>query len=115
LFLCRAVGDAQFEAVDLEMLAAYAAHAALVLQLANSRRESAQLRIADDRLHIAEQLRGDVLVRISRLSMDLAALAARAGDPVLREGLYARIVDTDQLMKALRDAVFALQSSGGSE
>ncbi|HEU0237940.1 MAG TPA: GAF domain-containing protein [Micromonosporaceae bacterium] len=111
LFLCRAVGDPQFEAVDLEMLAAYAAHAALVLQLARSRRESEELRVADDRLHIAEQLRRDVLVRISRLSMDLAALAARTHDQALRDGLNARIADTDQVMKALRDAVFALQES----
>jgi GAF domain-containing protein len=114
LFLCRAVGEPQFEAVDLEMLGNYAAHAALVLQLATSRRETEQLHIADDRLHIAEQLHTDVLHRVSRLAMDLQALAARVTNPLVREGLEAKVADTDQIIKALRNAVFALQQSGGS-
>lgn len=114
LFLCRGVGDPQFEVVDTDMLATYAGQAALVLQLANSRRESEQLRLADDRLQIAEQLHGDVLRRISRLGMDLQALAARSSDAAIRDALHAKVVDTDHIIKALRNAVFMLKQSEDS-
>lgn len=112
LFLCRRVGEPQFDAVDLEMLSSYATHAALVIQLADSRRDNEQMRIADDRLHIAEQLRAGVMHRVSRLGLDLQALAVRAADPGVRAGLQARVTDTDEIIVALRDAVFALQKQG---
>lgn len=110
LFLCRGVGQAQFDAADLEMLSSYATHAALVLQLARSRRDNEQLRIADDRLHIAEELRVGVMQRVSRLGLDLQGLAVRAVDPAICAGLQSRITDTDGIITALRNAVFTLQA-----
>jgi len=115
LFLCRGVGEPQFDAVDLEMLSSYAAHAALVLQLAASRHDNEQMRIADDRLHIAEELRVGVMHRVSRLGLDLQALAVRAADPAVRTGLQTRVADTDEIIIALRNAVFALQKQDQPE
>jgi hypothetical protein len=117
LFLCRGVGEPQFDTVDLEMLSSYATQAALVLQLTRSRRDNEQLRIADDRLHIAEELRTGVMNRVSRLGLDLQRLAVRATDAAVRTGLQGNVSDTDEIIVALRDAVFALQQPGpmGSE
>jgi GAF domain-containing protein len=111
LFLCRGVGESQFDSVDLEMLSGYATHAALVLQLATSRHDNEQLRLADDRLQIAEELRTSVMQRISRLGLDLQALAARAADPAVRAGLQAKVTQADEIITALRAAVFALQDT----
>jgi GAF domain-containing protein len=108
LFLCRRGGQPPFDAVDLEMLTTYAAHAALVLQLAHSRHDNEQLRLADNRHHIAEGLHRDVVQRLSRLGLELQGLAARASDPQVRAGLQSRVDDTDQIIRALRRAIFAL-------
>jgi nitrate/nitrite-specific signal transduction histidine kinase len=109
LFLCRRVGESQFDALDLEMLTGYAAHAALVLQLARSRRDNEQLHLADDRRLIAEGLRAGVIQRVSRLGLDLQGLALRAADPALRAGLQAKVDETDEIIQALRTAVFAVR------
>jgi hypothetical protein len=41
--------------------------------------------------------------------MDITALAGRATDSSVRDGLHAKVADIDEIVKALRDAVFALQ------
>jgi GAF domain-containing protein len=110
LFLCRRVGEPPFDAIDIEMIETYAAHAALVLQLSRSRRDNELLQRADDRQHIAESLHHDVVQRLSRLGMDLQALAARVRDPRARAGLQAGVTDTDDIIRAIRTAVFALRS-----
>jgi GAF domain-containing protein len=109
LSLCRRTGDPLFDSVDIEMIEAYAAHAALVQQLSHSRRDNEQLRRVDDREHIAEGLHRDVVQRLSRLGVDLQGLAARARDPQTRAGLQAGVDHTDEIIRAIRAAVFALR------
>jgi GAF domain-containing protein len=113
LFLSRRVGDAPFDTVDIEMIQTYAAHAALVLQLSRSRLDNELLRRADDRQHIAEGLHRDVVQRLSRLGVDLQGLAARASDSRARAGLQAGVNETDDIIRAIRSAVFALRSEPG--
>lgn len=112
LSLCRRTGDPLFDAVDVEMVQTYAAHAALVLQLSRSRHDNEQLRRVDDREHIAESLHRDVVQRLSRLGVDLRALAVRAPDQGTRTGLQARVDDTDAIIRAIRATVVALRPPG---
>jgi nitrate/nitrite-specific signal transduction histidine kinase len=92
------------------MLDSYAAHAALVLQLAQSRRDNDQLRRLGDRQMVAEQLHNDVVQRLSRLGLDLQGLASRVTDARIRDGLQAKVDETDQIIRALRTAIFKLDS-----
>ena len=108
LFVCRRTGEPQFDTVDTEMLATYAAHAALVLQLSGSRRDNEALRRADDRLHIAGDLQTGIITKLSRLGLDLQAAAGRVADPQVRDSLQERVADTDRIIHALRDAIFSL-------
>ncbi len=109
LFLSRRVGAADFDAVDLEMLVTYAAHAALVLQLARSRRDNEVLRMVGDREHIAEGLHHEVIQRLSRLGMELQGLAVRGPDPKLGSVLQSKVEEIDEIMRALRVVISSLR------
>lgn len=108
LFLCRSPGDAPFDKLDIELLTAFANHSALVLQLARAREDNEQLRLVDDRRRIAEDIRDRVIQRLSRLGLDLHGVAARVSDPKVRAGLHDSVVETDEIIRALREAIFAL-------
>jgi GAF domain-containing protein len=112
LFVCHRPGEPPFDSVDLEMLASYASHAALVRQLAASRQVTEQVRMVEDRRLIAEELHAGVVQRLSRLGLDLQGLASRTADARTRESLQAKVDETDELIKALRQAIFGL---GGPE
>lgn len=110
LFLCRRAGEEQFDALDLEMTQTYATHAALLFQLARSRRDNEQLRRADTLQHIADGLHHDVVRRLSRLGVDLQSLAGRVDDPHTRAALQTRVHDTDDIIRAIRAAVLSGRS-----
>jgi signal transduction histidine kinase len=84
-----------------------------VLQLSRSRLDNEQLSRVDDREHIAEGLHRDVVQRLSRLGVDLQGLAARARDPHTRAGLQASVDGTDEIIRVIRAAVFALRVRSG--
>lgn len=108
LFLCRRPGEPVFDLLDLEMLSAYADHAALVMQLAHARQDNQQLRMVSERQHIAENLHRLVIHRLSRLGMDLLGVAARVQDKQIRATITTKITDTDEIIHELRAAIFAL-------
>jgi GAF domain-containing protein len=108
LFVSRAVGQTPFDRVDIEMLEAYASHAALVLQLAQTRWDREQLQRVDELRGVAEQLHGDVVQRLSRLGLDLQGLTARITDERVRAELQSKVDETDQIIRALRTAIFGL-------
>jgi two-component system sensor histidine kinase DevS len=117
LFVCRRLGDAPFDAVDLEMLAAYARHAALVLQLAEARQDNELLRLAEDRRQIGEDLQDRVINQLFGIGLDLQGAAARISDPSVRTILEKKIDEIDGSIRAIREAVFSLSADrlGGPE
>jgi GAF domain-containing protein len=106
IFLCRPTGGGGFSAVELEMIEAYARHAALVHQLVHARRDNEFLRLVDDRRQIAEDLRQRVIQRVSMLAMQLLGLAGRVHDAGVRTALQERVNDTDEIIRELRSAIF---------
>ena len=112
LFICRRIGEAPFDPVDLEMLATYARHAALVLQLAEARQANELLHLAEDRRQIGEDLQDRVINQLFGIGLDLQGAAARISDPSVRTILEKKIDEIDGSIRAIRDAVFSLSPDG---
>jgi two-component system, NarL family, sensor histidine kinase DevS len=110
LFLARASPEPVFDPSDVELVGAYSDRAALLLQLADARRSNEEFRIADDRRQIAQDLQSGVFARLSRLGVDLQALAARSADPGSRVDLQKRVEAVDEIIHELRSAIFALHA-----
>ncbi|MGX6607015.1 GAF domain-containing protein [Micromonosporaceae bacterium Da 78-11] len=111
LSVCNTPGAGPFDRLDLELLGAYASHAALVLQLAHAHHDNARLLAANDRQQIAEDLHRHVLHSVSRLGIDLHGIAARLHDSTARATVMAKIDDTDTIIHELRSAIFSLHPS----
>ena len=108
LFVCRRRDEAQFDAVDLEMLATYAKHAALVLQLAEARHDNEMLHLAEDRRQIGVDLQDRVINHLFGIGLDLQGAAARISDKAVRDLLQAKVDAIDAAIRAIREAVFSL-------
>jgi signal transduction histidine kinase len=110
MFVCTP-DEPGFGLTDVGMISTHANQAALLLQLAAARRDNEELRIADDRRQIADDLRDRVIARLSRLALDLQALASHVSSKEAQSALLARVDDTDDVMRELRNAIFALRPS----
>jgi signal transduction histidine kinase len=108
LFVCRRTGQPLYDPVDIEMLGAFARHAALLFQLATARHDNDELRIDAERRQLAEDIRTTVIQRISRLGVDLSGLAARSADPTVKSALQDHVTATDDVIRELRSVIFGL-------
>jgi two-component system, NarL family, sensor histidine kinase DevS len=109
LYLCRQADTVPFSTLDLEMLGAYAGHAALLLQLVHARQDNELLRMIDDRRYIATELHQRVIQRLFRLGLDLQGLVGRVANDQIRDALRTKVEETDAVIRELREAIFSLQ------
>jgi two-component system sensor histidine kinase DevS len=94
----------------LEMIAAFADQAALVLQIAEHRRRSEKALVLDDRDRIARDLHDLVIQRLFASGMSLqAAMGRLAGVPEAGERVEHVIDDLDDTIKTIRTTIYALQ------
>jgi GAF domain-containing protein len=108
LVASRAPGEEGFDGLDREMTRAIAAHAGLALQLAEVRRAGEQLRLAEDRAEIAEDLRHRVIERLFAHGLALQGLASRFVKMEGREALERQVEEVDAIIREVRDSVFSL-------
>jgi two-component system, NarL family, sensor histidine kinase DevS len=108
LFVCRRRDEAPFDPVDLEMFATYARHAALVLQLAETREDNEQLRLTEDRRQIGLDLQDRVINHLFGIGLDLQGAAARISDATVRDLLHAKVDEIDAAIRAIRHTIFSL-------
>jgi signal transduction histidine kinase len=76
--------------------------------LAEARRDSEQLRAAEDRQHIAEDLHHRVIQRLFALGLSLQGMAPRVGSPALSTTLNEKVDEVDAIIRDIRAVVFSL-------
>jgi GAF domain-containing protein len=108
LVAARHPGDTAFDLLDRDLFAASAAQAGLALKLAEGRRYSELLRLAQEREHIAEELRHQVIQRLFAHGLTLQSAALRAAGPQTRADIEAQIIEVDAIIRDIRSAVFNL-------
>ncbi|WP_445443933.1 GAF domain-containing sensor histidine kinase [Clavibacter sp. km1a] len=111
LIVSRAAGSARFVDLDLDMIADFAAHASVALELRGARASRARVSLLEDRGRIARDLHDNVIQRLfaaglSLNGLDLDALPAHARARI--DGVSGLL---DDAIAEIRTSVFALRAS----
>jgi signal transduction histidine kinase len=114
LCISRAPGDEPFDDADQALIGAFASRAELALGLAASRRESEELQLVEDRDHIAEQLRDQVISRLFAAGLSVQSVLPRVANPTVRETLTRHIDEVDAIIADIRAAVFSIRAASTS-
>jgi GAF domain-containing protein len=108
LTVSRSPDDEPFDQLDLDLITAVAAHAGLAMQLSQVRRDNEQLRLAEDRQQIAEDLRHHVIQRLFSHGIALQGVASRTSSPQTSTAIQTQIGEVDAIIRDIRAAVFSL-------
>ena len=112
LSVVRAAGGAPFEESVLALVSDLAVQAAVVLELADRRREGELLSRYADRDRIGRDLHDLAIQRLFATSMSLQGAYKITQKPAVAERIAAAITDLDETIKVIRSTVFALHSRG---
>ncbi len=115
--LRRRRGSQPFSTDDLDGLAAFAARASVVLELARTQQRERRLQMQADRDRIARDLHDHVVQRIfaTALSLDRLSRALQPGNREAAERLSRSVDELDQTMAEIRAAIFELHRDDGPQ
>jgi signal transduction histidine kinase len=105
----RLRGRDGFDALDLEMVAGFAIHAAVALRLARARTDRELLHLMEDHERIARDLHDQVIQRLFATGLGLQSLAARLGAGTEHaERLYGFGDELDNTIRDIRTTIYGL-------
>jgi signal transduction histidine kinase len=97
------------------VVAAFAAQAAVALELAARRADAEQLSVFEDRDRIARDLHDLVIQRLYATGMSLEGMMPMVARPEVGERVRDAVDAMDDTIRDIRATIFALQSGGGTE
>ena len=116
LLLGKLSGRLPFSQADLRMLHAFAGHAAIGLELAESRKYAERLRLLEDRDRIAKDLHDVVIQRLFAVAMTLMSAARLVEErPEASSRLQSAIDELDDTIRQIRTTIFKLQMPAETE
>ncbi|MGN6791767.1 MAG: GAF domain-containing sensor histidine kinase, partial [Streptosporangiaceae bacterium] len=93
-----------------DMLATFAAQAAIALELAEHRTQAEQMAVFEDRDRIAKELHDLVIQRLYATGMSLQGVTSLIVSPEAAERVSRSVDALDDTIKEIRSAIFALQT-----
>ncbi|NMO57283.1 GAF domain-containing protein [Actinoplanes sp. TBRC 11911] len=108
LLISRDTQHEPIDSLDRDIMTGLASQAALVLRLADARRDNELLRRLRDREQIGEDLRERVIERLFRHGLALQGAADRAFRPEVAQRLQEQIGEVDAIIRDLRDAILTM-------
>jgi signal transduction histidine kinase len=93
-----------------DMLATFAAQAAIALELAEHRRQSEQMAMLEDRDRIAKDLHDLVIQRLYATGMSLQGITSLIRVPEVAQRVSRSVDALDDTIREIRSAIFALQT-----
>ncbi|KAB8183925.1 GAF domain-containing protein [Nonomuraea phyllanthi] len=112
LVLAKRSGRLPFSMTDQRMLQAFAAQAAIALELAEARRDAERLGLLEDRDRIAKDLHDVVIQRLFATAMTLMSSVRLMERPEAVKRVQHAIGELDETIRQIRSTIFALQGSG---
>jgi signal transduction histidine kinase len=106
----RRLGAPPLPATAADMLAAFAAQAAIALELAEHRRQAEQMAVFEDRDRIARDLHDLVIQRLYATGMSLQGAMSMIRAPEVVRRVSNSVDALDDTIKEIRSAIFALQT-----
>jgi two-component system, NarL family, sensor histidine kinase DevS len=112
----RSAGGPPLPPQAAEMLATFAAQAAIGLQLAEHRRQAERMAVFEDRDRIARDLHDLVIQRLYATGMSLQGAMPQILRPEVSERVGRAVDALDETIREIRSTIFALQTrpEGGS-
>ncbi|MET8136796.1 MULTISPECIES: GAF domain-containing protein [unclassified Streptomyces] len=108
-------GGTVFPDATVEMIAGFAGHAALALEIAEHRRDAEQLLVLNDRDRIARDLHDLAIQRLFAGGLSLQSVLNRLSDrPEVAERVQRVVDDLDDTIKVVRSTIYALRESDRS-
>jgi signal transduction histidine kinase len=111
----RSVGDMPLARAAVEMVASFAAQAAIALELADARRDAEQVTMLQDRDRIARDLHDLVIQRLYATGMSLQGTIPLIVRPEVAERVSRAVDALDDTIVELRSAIFALHARPGGK
>ena len=93
-----------------DMLATFAAQAAIGLELAEHRRQAEQMAVFEDRDRIAKDLHDLVIQRLYATGMSLQGVTSMIKAPEVADRVSRSVDALDETIREIRSAIFALQA-----
>ena len=114
LILSKPEGEPGFDAPDL--IEAFAAQAALVLEFTRARGDTERLAVLEDRDRIARDLHDLVIQRLFGLGLGLQGLTGTSVKPQVAERISGFVEEVDRTIREIRRTIFSLQEppAGGT-
>ncbi|MCX5262526.1 GAF domain-containing protein [Streptomyces sp. NBC_00199] len=114
VLLAREAGGPTFSATETETLLAFAAQAAIAMELAERRADAEQIAVLEDRDRIARDLHDLAIQRLFATGMTLQS----AGRFIEHDGASERVAravdDLDETIKIIRSTIFGLRTRDGA-
>ncbi|MEU7479248.1 GAF domain-containing protein [Lentzea sp. NPDC042327] len=107
LIVARTRSQPPFE--DLELVQAFAAQAALVLEFTEAQGDTERIAVLEDRDRIARDLHDLVIQRLFGLGLGLQGLTGMAAKPQLTERITGLVEEVDHTIREIRRTIFSLQ------
>ncbi|GAA2128546.1 two-component system sensor histidine kinase [Actinomadura napierensis] len=115
LSVINAPGGPAFSEGTQRLLEAFAAQAAVALELADRRRDAERLALLEDRDRIAKDLHDTVIQRLFAIAMTLMAAIKITQKREVAVRVQRAVDDLDDTIRQIRSSIFALQATGDEE
>ncbi|MGX1549427.1 GAF domain-containing protein [Streptomyces adustus] len=115
LLLARESGRQPFSATETETLLAFAAQAAVAMELAQRRQDAEEVAVLKDRDRIARDLHDLAIQRLFATGMTLQSAGRFIEHPEASERVARAVDDLDETIKIIRSTIFGLRAREGVE
>ncbi len=102
-------GGRTFDQTDVQLLEAFAGHAALALEFARAQEEMHRLAVLEDRERIARELHDGVIQSLFAVGMGLQGAAMMSADKEEAGRIESAIEEIDRVIRDLRSYIFGLR------
>ncbi|MEV0486722.1 GAF domain-containing sensor histidine kinase [Streptomyces sp. NPDC050508] len=113
VLLAREVGRQPFSAKETETLQDFAAQAAVAMELADHRRDAAEIAVLQDRDRIARDLHDLAIQRLFATGMTLQSAGRFIEHEEAAERVVRAVDDLDETIKIIRSTIFGLRARDG--
>lgn len=114
LAVANAPGRPAFTRSAQRLLEAFAAQAAVAIELAERRRDAERLVLLEDRDRIAKDLHDTVIQRLFATAMTLMSAMKMTDRPDVAVRVQRAVDDLDETIRQIRSTIFALQAVPGA-
>ncbi|MFE1833093.1 GAF domain-containing sensor histidine kinase [Streptomyces sviceus] len=115
LLLARNSGRPEFSPTETETLQAFAAQAAVAMELAERRQDAEEVAVLKDRDRIARDLHDLAIQRLFATGMTLQSAGRFIEHPEASERVVRAVDDLDETIKIIRSTIFGLRSREGTD